>query len=78
MNTAIETAGKLFPTLAEARKEAIKQETAIILISIELDQSGAIIAPEYVTLFDIHPMDEKLTRRHTIKEAKAILKQLKK
>lgn len=78
MITAIETAGKLFDTLAEARKEAIKQETAIILISIKLDQSGAIIAPEYVTLFDIHPMDGKLTRRHTIKEAKAILKQLQK
>ena len=78
MITAIETAGKLFATLAEARKEAIKQETAIILISIELDQSGAITAPEYVTLFDIHPMDGKLTRRHTIKEAKTILKQLQK
>ena len=78
MITAIETAGKLFATLPEARKEAIKQETAIILISIELQQTGELIAPEFVTLYDIHPMDAKLTRRHTIKQAKEILKQLQK
>lgn len=78
MITAIETAGKLFATLPEAIKEAKNTEMDIHLISIVMSRIGQIKAPDYVLLYTINQQSNKLVRKHTIREAKAILKQLQK
>lgn len=77
MITAYETAGEIFNTLKKARAEANKHLTDILLIEIHTER-GAFISNDFYTLFSYHPQSEKFEQKHTVKQAKQYLLNLKK